>query len=120
MLFSLSLTLSSYRTRKEKTIFGTPGLVREGFENEFEVPRPKQPLNNYPYFAATHNPTNFAIYNLKRQNEKNAIISKLSAIKPPGNNFTMEYGCRYSTISYKDNKYKYCGAWESNNCNIPN
>ena len=120
LLIAFLITIFSIKNRTLATpYFGPPGLVREGFEAEFEIPRHRQVLNNYPYFAATHNPTNYAVINQERIQLKNAEISKHSALKPIGNDFTSEYGCRYSPISYKDDRYKICGAWESNGCNVP-
>ena len=102
--------------------FGTPGLVREGFTSASAYSHcnsEKKLSENYPYAAATHIPTNYAVEQQETINIFNDKISRFTTDKPPGNSFTMQYGCRKSPITYKSDSYKYCGAWSYNACNVP-
>ena len=124
----------------QNVYYGTPGLVREGFTKassyahcynantddgadgfvgNSDDDEDETVLNNYPYFKATHVPTNFAVEQQEAINIFNNKVSRHSAVKPDGNIFTMQYGCRKSPITYNSDSYKYCGAWSYNACNVP-
>ena len=129
MIITIQLFPRKTPCLSQNVYYGTPGLVREGFTkassyahcyNANANPDPDETvLNNYPYFAATHVPTNSAVEQQEAINIFNNKVSRYSAEKPDGNIFTMHYGCRKSPITYNSDSYKYCGAWSYNACNMP-
>uniref|UniRef100_A0A6C0CNV4 Uncharacterized protein n=1 Tax=viral metagenome TaxID=1070528 RepID=A0A6C0CNV4_9ZZZZ len=103
--------------------FGTPGFVREGFtasEYAHGFSKDRHIFNNYPYFAAVHDPTDNIIEKQKTINIFNDAISDyITKYAPKGNKYTINYPCRKSTISYNNNKYNNCGPYASNDCKSP-
>ena len=103
--------------------FGTPQLIREGFKaSEYAhcYTVDGHVVNSYPYFAATHPPTNHIIEHEKLVDAFNKKLSNYMVSHPPkGTQFTMHYKCRNSPISYNNPFYRNCGPYSQNKCNIP-
>jgi hypothetical protein len=102
--------------------FGTPQLIREGFnasEYSYCFPDEGHISNNYPYFAATHPPTNHIINHKKVVDTFNKKISnEIVSHSPKGTQFTLHYKCRNSPISYNNPFYRNCGPYSQNRCNL--
>lgn len=103
--------------------FGTPQLIREGFnasEYSYCLTTEGHISNNYPYFAATHPPTDHIIDHEKTVDSFNKKISNYMAKHPPKETqFTLHYKCRNSPISYNNPFYRNCGPYSQNKCDIP-
>ena len=101
---------------QEFLYFGTPGFIREGFSyHDYVNHYKKQYEKEYPYSAATHNPTDYII---RLQENTDAFNKKLSdylnRCQAKGNKYTVNYYCRPSTISYDDGYYNDCGPYPEN------
>ena len=122
ILLSISLTIpQKHYCMSQNFYYGAPGFVREGFNAgtySHCYLADEKVHNNYPYFAATHRPTSGAIEIEKTtQLYNNAVSDYMAKILPKGNRFTINHPCRESPISYKNSKYKDCGAYPANSCN---
>ena len=89
MIITIQLFPRKTPCLSQNVYYGTPGLVREGFTkassyahcyNANANPDPDESvLNNYPYFAATHVPTNSAVEQQEAINIFNNKVSRYSA-----------------------------------------